>query len=45
MALSLSKKFDNHISAIWYFIRYYNDMLLPNTRIREIIQNMALPIR
>ena len=26
--LSFSKKLDNHIGAIWYFIHHYNELLL-----------------
>ncbi len=28
--LSFSKKIENHIGAIWYFIHYYNESLAPN---------------
>ena len=28
--LSFSKKLDNHIGAIWYFVHYYNTRLLPS---------------
>jgi insertion element IS1 protein InsB len=26
-SLSFSKKLDNHIGAIWYFIHHYNEQL------------------
>jgi insertion element IS1 protein InsB len=27
-ALSFSKKIENHVGAIWYFVHHYNDTLL-----------------